>query len=202
MKLGSSRRDFSKPAANDWQTRRTADDALDAEAPEDIQEAEPASYEYQPQAAQPAQFSQADRAEDCSSVIGAGSSWTGKFRSEESVRLDGKVSGEVKAAGTVHITQGAEVKATVRGKFVVVAGSFDGQLFCSERLELLPTSRVKGQITTKLLSVGEGAFIDGEVHMTDDVPDIASDDDASPGDNVRSIRSDAKEKGRSAESAG
>ena len=71
----------------------------------------------------------------------------------------------------MHVTDGAEVNATVHGKYVVVAGAFDGQLYCTERLELLPTSRIKGAITTRLLSVGEGAFIDGEVHMTDQVPD-------------------------------
>ena len=37
-----------------------------------------------------------------------------------------------------------------------------------ECLALEPSSRIKGSIRTKRLSVGDGAFIDGEIHMTED----------------------------------
>lgn len=106
--------------------------------------------------------------EDFTSVLGGGSSWNGNLNSEGSVRLDGEVSGEINAAGTVLISQGARVNAKIEAKFVIVAGSFDGQIFCAERLELQTSSRIKGSIKTKRLSVGDGAFIDGEIHMVDE----------------------------------
>src|SRR5438445_2186905 len=106
--------------------------------------------------------------EDFASILGAGSSWTGNLNSEGSVRLDGEISGEINAAGTVLISEGARVNAKIEAKFVIVAGSFDGQIFCAERLELQASSRIKGSIKTKRLSVGDGAFIDGEIHMVDE----------------------------------
>jgi cytoskeletal protein CcmA (bactofilin family) len=163
MKIGnSSRRDMGS-LKNDWQTRPAADedDLMDDVVAD-------ASYQAPPTKRWEDQVEKAAAPDDCSSTIGAGSVWQGNFSTDGSVRLDGKVSGEVKAAGTVHITDGAQVNAVVQARFVVVAGSFDGQLYCSERLELLPSSRVKGSITTPQISVGEGAFIDGEIHMVEE----------------------------------
>ena len=164
MKIGNSRRDIGT-LKNDWQNRE------DDDLPEDI---EP-DASFQPAASTTAaakrwedQIERPASPDDCASVIGSGSVWQGNFETDGSVRLDGKVSGEVKAAGTVIITQTAHVNAVIQARFVVIGGSFDGQLYCSERLELLPTSRIKGSMTTPQISVGEGAFIDGEIHMVEE----------------------------------
>ena len=65
---------------------------------------------------------------------------------------------------------GAEVDAKVRAAYVVIAGSFQGQVECSERLEITPTGHFTGQLTTKSLVVHEGAFVDGQVRMSLDKP--------------------------------
>jgi cytoskeletal protein CcmA (bactofilin family) len=163
MKIGNSTRRDMGSLKNDWQTRSGADedDMIDDLAAD-------ASYQAPPAKRWEDQVEKASTPEDCSSVIGSGSVWQGNFSTDGSVRLEGKVSGEVKAAGTVHITDGAQVNAVIQARFVVIGGSFDGQLYCSERLELLPSSRMKGSITTPQISVGEGAFIDGEIHMVEE----------------------------------
>src|SRR5207244_1406289 len=81
--------------------------------------------------------------EDFTSTLGTGSSWNGNLNTEGSVRLDGEVSGAINAAGTVLISGGTRVNAKIEAKFVIVAGSFDGQIFCAERLELQASSRIK-----------------------------------------------------------
>lgn len=176
MRIGNNaRRENNQNVKNDWRNRQTVED----EDLDDDEEEEVVSATFEPQqkpqaAAQPAQKRWEDQVEkpaspdQCASIIGAGTTWQGTLVSDASVRLDGKVSGEVKAAGTVHITEGAQVNAVVQAKFVVVAGTFDGQLYSSSRLELLPSSRVKGSITTPQIAVGEGAFIDGEIHMVEE----------------------------------
>lgn len=175
MRIGNNaRRENNQNVKNDWRNRQVAED----EELEDEDEEEVVAATFEPQKPQPAAQPSQKRWEDqvekpaspdqCASIIGAGTTWQGNLVSDGSVRLDGKVSGEVKAAGTVHITEGAQVNAVVQAKFVVVAGSFDGQLYSSSRLELLPSSRVKGSITTPQIAVGEGAFIDGEIHMVEE----------------------------------
>jgi cytoskeletal protein CcmA (bactofilin family) len=68
--------------------------------------------------------------------------------------------------GTVHIADGAQVDARVQAAFVVVAGEFKGRLQCDEKVELLPRSRLTGEVITKILSVQEGATMDGQVQMS------------------------------------
>jgi cytoskeletal protein CcmA (bactofilin family) len=122
--------------------------------------------------ASPSQAPQAQPAptapEDCTSVVSAGSAWEGTLKLEGSVRVEGQLSGEIDARDTVYVVESALVDARIQASFVVIAGTFQGQVHCSERLELMPTSRITGDLTTKALMIHEGAFIDGQIHMTSD----------------------------------
>jgi cytoskeletal protein CcmA (bactofilin family) len=164
MKLGN-RREYTK-LSTDW-NKREEEGTDAAEFADEYQEPEiaPVPDFSRPLSASP--IAASAMSDDYSSVIGAESAWNGNFSTDGNIRIDGNVLGEVKATGTVFINNGADVKATVYGKYVIIAGAFDGNLYCSERLELQPESRIKGIIHTKALSVGEGAFIDGEIHMGD-----------------------------------
>ena len=110
----------------------------------------------------------ATEADKCANVIAAGSKWNGSLNIDDSVRIDGQLSGEIVAKGTVHIADGARVDAKIRAAFVVVSGTFKGEIRASERLELMPRSRVEGQLLTKALNVHEGAIVDGSIQMTSD----------------------------------
>ncbi|HZP25897.1 MAG TPA: polymer-forming cytoskeletal protein [Dehalococcoidia bacterium] len=104
--------------------------------------------------------------DECSTVVSAGSKWQGNLSSDASVRIDGELSGEIKAKDTVYVSENSRVDATIVANYVIIAGNFQGRVNCAERLELMPTSKIKGELTTKALMVHEGAFIDGALHMT------------------------------------
>ena len=104
----------------------------------------------------------------CANVIAAGAKWQGTLNVDDSVRIEGQFSGEVRAKGTVHVSEGAQVDAKIRALFVVVSGNVRGEIRCEQRVDLLPRSRVNGQVITKVLSVHEGATLDGSVQMTAD----------------------------------
>jgi cytoskeletal protein CcmA (bactofilin family) len=101
-----------------------------------------------------------------SSVVSFGSCWQGNLKIEGSVRIDGQVSGEIDARETVYVAESAKVDAKVRAKKVVIAGEIEGEVHCTERLEIMPTGRVRAVLTTRSLTVFEGAFIEGQVHMS------------------------------------
>lgn len=101
-----------------------------------------------------------------SSVCSQNANWQGTLKIEGSVRVNGQLSGEIEARDTVFVAESARVDAKVRANSVIIAGSFQGQVYCSERLEILPTGRVTGEVTTRSLVVHEGAFAEGQVHMT------------------------------------
>jgi cytoskeletal protein CcmA (bactofilin family) len=112
--------------------------------------------------------------ERCADVMGAGSKWKGTLVVQDSVRIDGQVTGEVEAKGTIHISEGAQVDAKLRAAFVVIAGSFRGEVKALERVELLPKSKVQGELETKALAVQDGAIFDGAIRMSTEKAEAAA----------------------------
>jgi len=104
----------------------------------------------------------------CTNVIAQGARFKGSLKVDESVRIDGVFSGDIDAKGTIHVSEGAEVDAKVHAAFVVVSGTFRGEIRAEEKTELLPKSKVNGEVITKALSVHEGATMDGTIQMTSD----------------------------------
>jgi cytoskeletal protein CcmA (bactofilin family) len=101
-----------------------------------------------------------------SSVVSLGSSWQGSLKIEGSVRVEGQITGEIDAKETVFVAESAQVDAKVRAAFVVIAGEFQGEVHCTEKLEITPTGRVRAELTTKSLIVHEGAFLEGQIRMS------------------------------------
>ena len=104
----------------------------------------------------------------CTNIIAQGAKFKGSLKVDESVRIDGVFSGDIDAKGTIHVSEGAEVDAKVHAAFVVVSGTFRGEIRAEEKTELMPKSKVNGEVITKALSVHEGATMDGTIQMTSD----------------------------------
>ncbi|MPZ49227.1 MAG: hypothetical protein GEU75_07995 [Dehalococcoidia bacterium] len=114
--------------------------------------------------------------EKCSNVIASGTKWEGSLISEDSVRVEGRLKGTVDAKGTIHISEGAVVEAKIKATFVVICGTFKGEIRCLERLELQPQSKIEGEVITKALHVHEGALVNGTIRMSTDKPGESSKD--------------------------
>lgn len=121
----------------------------------------------EPMVSPPAREPRSDPAEDHdASVVSIGSTWQGNLKVDGSVRIEGQMTGEIEAKGTVFVVEGAQVDAKVRAALVIIAGDFKGEVNCTERLEIRPTGRVKADMNTKALMIHEGAFIEGQIHMS------------------------------------
>jgi cytoskeletal protein CcmA (bactofilin family) len=86
-------------------------------------------------------------------------------RSRHSIRIEGAFNGEIDTDDELQIASEATVDATVRARTVTVAGQLNGRIECLERLEVLPSGRVTGQIEAGRFVVHEGAFLGGQVRM-------------------------------------
>jgi len=98
-------------------------------------------------------------------TIAADATWSGALRSTADVRIEGILDGEVAAEGELYVAADAKVDATVRAATMVVAGHLNGQVVCRDRLEILPSGHVSGQIQAGSIVVHEGAFIGGQLRM-------------------------------------
>ena len=98
-------------------------------------------------------------------IIAANSHWNGTMRSDGSLRVLGRVEGELIAADEIYIAEGASVEARVSAAQVIIAGSVNGTVECTNRLEVLPSGHVVGDVTSTTLIVHEGATVEGDLSM-------------------------------------
>ena len=98
-------------------------------------------------------------------IIGPGTSVTGDIESGGFTRVDGNVQGDLKAKGRVIIGERARMKSNISGTFVTVGGVVFGNVLASERLVILTTGLVMGDIITRRIQADEGCLIHGRVRV-------------------------------------
>ena len=103
-------------------------------------------------------------------LLGAGTSVEGKIRTQGSIRIDGKIVGEVHAAENVAIGLTGEIEGMINGRIVTVGGKIRGNVTAVDKLVLEGKAVVRGDIRAARLVVDEGAQFDGRVSMTDGKP--------------------------------
>lgn len=102
---------------------------------------------------------------ESTSVIDQYSNFDGTYNSSRDLRVEGQVKGTIVCKGTLHVAQGANVKANIEAENISVAGELEGEITCRGRLELLQNGRVKGRISTQSLVIHEGAVYEGDMEM-------------------------------------
>ena len=98
-------------------------------------------------------------------IIGPGASVSGDIEAVGFTRIDGNVMGDVKAKGRVVIGERARMKSNVSGTSVTVGGVVFGNVLASERLIVLATGLVMGDIITRRIQADEGCLIHGRVRV-------------------------------------
>jgi len=87
------------------------------------------------------------------------------FKDPVNLQINGQFEGTLDTKGHLSIGEKARVKATITGEQIQVAGSVEGPMTASRRIELLGTARVVGKVTTPKLIVQEGAILQGSCDM-------------------------------------
>jgi cytoskeletal protein CcmA (bactofilin family) len=98
-----------------------------------------------------------------------GSKISGKLFFEGPVRIDGQVDGEISANDAVMVGESAVVTAQVKAASVVIAGKISGDIIAGKRIEIRPTAKVFGNLTTPVLVVHDGALFEGHCAMNPEV---------------------------------
>jgi cytoskeletal protein CcmA (bactofilin family) len=102
---------------------------------------------------------------DTASLVDRHSSFDGNFRSQRDLRVEGELKGNVICEGTLFVSEGATIAATVEAEHVTVAGELTGEIRCRGRLQILPSGRVRASVSTGSLVIQEGAIYEGQLEM-------------------------------------
>ncbi|MFW6137594.1 MAG: bactofilin family protein [Spirochaetota bacterium] len=99
--------------------------------------------------------------EETNSTIGLKSHFEGKFAVKGAIRIDGKFEGEALIVDKVFIGPKGKVKTNIKASSVVVEGILIGNIEATNRVLLLPTSRILGDIQTPELIIQNGTILKG-----------------------------------------
>jgi cytoskeletal protein CcmA (bactofilin family) len=96
-------------------------------------------------------------------IVGPNTQVSGDLETGGFTRVDGSVQGNVTARGRVVVGEKARMKSTISGTAVTIGGVVYGSVFASERLIVLSTALVIGDIITRRIQADEGCLIHGKV---------------------------------------
>ncbi|MFA6553117.1 MAG: polymer-forming cytoskeletal protein [Patescibacteria group bacterium] len=101
-------------------------------------------------------------------VIGPSVKVEGNFKGDGNVTVEGMVQGSLKTNHTLKIGTNAKIKAEVEAANLMLSGEIRGNVKIFEKATLLRSAKIFGNLETKVLSVEEGAIINGKCTMVKD----------------------------------
>jgi cytoskeletal protein CcmA (bactofilin family) len=127
-------------------------------------------------------------------LIGRHSEIQGCLKLQESVRIDGKVVGNIEAPNdasiSVVIGPTGEVLGDVLASRIIVAGQVSGNIHAFDRVEVMASALVQGDIRYASLAVEHGAKLLGLMIQVD-ASDLPTRSDRGAQEAIRKAQSDA-----------
>jgi cytoskeletal protein CcmA (bactofilin family) len=98
--------------------------------------------------------------------VGKGVTFRGAISYEGTVRIDGRVDGEIETAGTLIVGEDAVITAKGHAGTVVSKGKITGDVVAKERVKLMAPAMLNGSVKAPVFSIEEGVTFDGSCEMT------------------------------------
>jgi cytoskeletal protein CcmA (bactofilin family) len=113
-----------------------------------------------------------ESADRVDSVVGAGLALKGTLTGQGGIRIEGAFEGDVEVRGLVVVgEQGRITCRHLKATTVVIAGSVRGDI-TAQRIEIMRTGRVWGNVVTASFSTEEGAFLRGQITMEERIEPV------------------------------
>jgi len=112
-------------------------------------------------------------------LIGAGTTLKGDIHSQQDLRIDGTVIGNIKSSSKIIIGQGGVVEGDLESTQCDVNGKVNGNIRCRELLQLRGESAVTGNLYAGKLQIEPSATFNGQCHMGANIVEMGSNEQAS-----------------------
>ena len=99
--------------------------------------------------------------EEVETLLGPGTHFEGLITFRGRARLDGEMSGEIVGHGLLVLGPGATARARVEVDELIVAGEIEGDVCARQRVELLASGCIRGDVATPRLVIEEGGRLLG-----------------------------------------
>lgn len=98
-------------------------------------------------------------------IIGSGANFNGTLNSSGIIRIDGNFEGELNIDGNVIVGESGRIKGNIKASKITIAGTVDGNIHCSDTLELMASGKLYGDMEVKGVNIEDGAIFDGKCTM-------------------------------------
>lgn len=102
-------------------------------------------------------------------VIGENSYFSGKFLINGSLRIDGRFEGKYLQADQLYIGPNGKVKTNINAVSVIIEGLVIGNINATNRVLLMPTAKILGDIKTPELIIQNGVILEGRCTIANDL---------------------------------
>ncbi|WP_455371496.1 bactofilin family protein [Petrachloros mirabilis] len=103
--------------------------------------------------------------DDNITLLAKGVQLRGEIRVEGTVRIDGRLEGDIHTKGQVIIGEEGLVQGTITAGTVVSSGRIKATVNAVERVQLLKTAVLIGEVHTPVLMMEDGAKLQGTTDM-------------------------------------
>jgi cytoskeletal protein CcmA (bactofilin family) len=98
-------------------------------------------------------------------VLSKDATFEGKITSKDSVKIDGRLVGEVRSESTIEVGDTGSVEGNITAAHVITAGHIKGAVNARDKVELKGKSRLDGDLVTTRLVIEDGAQFEGMCKM-------------------------------------
>jgi cytoskeletal protein CcmA (bactofilin family) len=121
-------------------------------------------------------------------LIGEGSVFEGRIRSEASIRIEGQITGDIECTGDVSVGEKGVVKSNISARDVIIGGSVHGNVVTKGKLTITSTGSLYGNTNAATFIIEEGAVFQGSSKMESKTANSGSaSNDAEPGNGNKSF---------------
>ena len=110
-------------------------------------------------------YSDIKEGEKVETIFSNTTTFSGELNFESSLKIEGNFKGKIKSKGHLIVGENAKIRASIKAYSIVIAGEVKGNVEAVERLELLPSGKLYGNIRTKKLKMADGVIFEGSCEM-------------------------------------
>jgi cytoskeletal protein CcmA (bactofilin family) len=110
------------------------------------------------------------------SYLGPGLHIKGEISGNEDLKLDSKVEGLVSIGGfRLTVGPSAHLTADIVAREAVISGEVIGDVRACDRIEIMKSASIMGDLSTGKITIEEGAYFNGSVEVGSSTPQIGTD---------------------------
>lgn len=99
------------------------------------------------------------------SLVSQGVEIRGEVKSPGSIRIDGYLEGKLHVKGDLVVGEKGVIQGEVDAENLILAGKIEGNIEVRGRLEIKSTGMMTGDASCSIISIDEGAYLEGTSRM-------------------------------------